>query len=262
MGIDLRRLIKGAVPYAEKARKAADEHKAEILLVTELATGAAAVIMAGASTPKALYLRDQRKAAEGETKVEMLVRDGIAMAPAYFPTAVLWGVSAASGIACYKVQNGTIRTLASGLALAEHMAVEYQDRVVEKIGDEANMGILGEIAGGKEDEVPFDGYHVSKEGKILYFDMRTGHVFESSDEEILAAAGQVNGIVAKGDVATVNDFYGYLPGVDYTSTFADEATFSPYGRVNSMDVHFGHTLEPDGKVPKKLVYYDYNKERN
>lgn len=260
MKLDWRALAKAAKSKAGLVVKMADEHKAEILLATDITTGFMAVVLTGAATPKALYLRDHRQVAEDESKADTVIRDAIAMAPAYIPVALLEGASIVSAVGGYRVQNGKIRTLASGLALAEHMAMEYQDKVVDKIGEEANSAILETLV--KDDEAPFEGYKVSDEGKILYFDLRTGHVFESTDEQILAAAGQVNGIVAKGDVGTVNDFYGYLPGVNYTSTIGDEMTFSPYGRVNTMDVHFGHTLEPDGKIPKKLMFYDYNREGN
>ena len=261
MRLDWKGLLKTARSKGRAIAQMADEHKAEIALALDISSGVAAVILTGMSTPKALYLRDHRKVAEDETKADTIVRDAIAMAPAYIPVALLEGVSIASAVGGYKIQNGQIRTLASGLALAEHVAMEYQDKVVDKIGEEANNGILESLVK-KDEEPPFDGYDVPEDGKILYFDLRTGNVFESTDEQILAAAGQVNGIVAKGDVGTVNDFYGYLPGVCYTSTVGDEMTFSPYGRVNTMDIHFGHTLEPDGKIPKKLVFYDYNREGN
>ena len=262
MKVNWKALLKTARAKGELVMKLADEHKAEILLATDIASGAVAILLTGIATPKALYLRDQRKVAEDETKLDTVIRDGIAMAPAYIPVAILEAVSIASAVGGYKVQNGQIRTLASGLALAEHMAMEYQDRVVDKIGEEANSGILESIVEDNQGDAPFDGYSVGKDGKILYFDLRTGHEFRSDDASILAAAGQVNSIVAKGEVGTVNDFYGYLPDTDYESTVGDQMTFSPYGKVQTMDIQFGHTLEPDGVIPKKLLFYNYNLERN
>lgn len=261
MKLNWKTLFKAAKSKGLSAARLADEHKAEIALVLDITSGVTAAVLVGTSTPKALYLRDHRKVAEDETKADTIVRDAIAMAPAYVPAFIFEAVSVASAIGGYKIQNGRIRTLASSLALAEHVAMEYQDKVVDKIGENANSGILESLVQQDED-APFDGYEVAEDGKILYFDLRTGHTFESTDELILAAAGQVNGIVAKGDVGTVNDFYSYLPGVHYTSTVGDVMTFSPYGRVNTMDVQFGHTLEPDGKIPKKLLFYNYNLEED
>lgn len=148
-------------------------------------------------------------AAAEEKGEELTTSEKIKVAgPVYIPTVVL-GVSTIACIFGANVLNKKQQAgLASAYALVDASYKEYQAKVKELYGTEADKNVKNEIV--KER------YELEKKAegdKQLFYDMFSERYFESTMDKVLAAEYELNRLLSKDCGVYLNEFYELL-GID------------------------------------------------
>lgn len=172
----------------------------------------ATAVMAVKATPKAMTLLENAKKEKGEelTKMEVVKVAG----PSYIP-AVITGVST---IACIFGANVLSKrqqaAIVSAYALLDNTYKDYQKKVEELYGEDANDTVKAEIAKDKyvEEEI-----ELQDDNKQLFYDEFSGRYFESTTEDVIKAEYNLNRKLADWYGVYLNEFYEMLgiEPVDY-----------------------------------------------
>lgn len=238
----LRGLVQKAQPFVKK-------HASTILTCMGAAGVVATAITAAKATPVAMELLDEAKAEKGAvlTKTETLLVAG----PAYIP-ATLIGVSTVACIFGAHVLNKRQQAaLASAYALLNSTYNEYREKVVELLGEEADIEIKNEIAKDK-----YDANKVIKATEepepndiCLFFEEFRGQYFETTLQTVKDAEYQLNRKLALHDYAELNDFYKFmqLPPTEYGAIlgWSTWASGEFYG-YEWIEFHHIKDILPDG----------------
>jgi hypothetical protein len=142
----------------------------------------ATAVMAVKDTPKAELLLDKAEEEKGHeplTKLEKVK----AAAPAYIPT-IITGVSTIACIFGANILNKRYQaSLISAYALLDNSYKEYQNKVKELYGEDADTQLKKEIANEKYDK---DGFEFEVlEGEQLFFDLTTMRYFSAPMDEVI-----------------------------------------------------------------------------
>lgn len=164
----------------------------------------ATAVAAVKATPKALRLLEMATDEKGEelTKIEVVKVAG----PAYIPSLVI----GASTIACIFGANALNKrqqaALMSAYALIDNSYKEYQAKVREVLGEEADSQVKNEIVKKyyNEDDISV------MDDKQLFFDFFSMQYFESTIEDVLNAEARFNDNFVMSGHAYLNDFYEHL----------------------------------------------------
>lgn len=184
-------------------------HSSTILTVVGAGGVIGTSILAVKATPKALELIKEASEEKGDklTKMEIVK---IAWKP-YIP-AVITG---ASTIACIfganYLNSKNQASLMSAYALLDRSYKEYQNKVNELYGEDADQNVKQEIALSKmEDTTPSD-------GKQLFFISHGPCFFESTMEEVGNAEKEFLKIIEERGYGCLNEYMELLglPGVDF-----------------------------------------------
>ena len=169
-------------------------------------------VMAVKATPKAIRLLEASEKEKGEklTKLEAIKVAG----PSYIP-AIVTGVSTITCILGANILNKRQQAaLMSAYALLDNTYKDYQKKVEELYGEDANDQVKAEIAKGKyvDDEVT-----LTDDNKQLFYDEFSGRYFESTTEDVIRAEYALNRRLAEFNWVYLNEFYEMLdiPAVDY-----------------------------------------------
>lgn len=238
----LRSLVQKAQPFVKK-------HAATILTCVGTAGVVATAITSAKATPLAIELLDEAKAEKGAdlTKTEKFLVAG----PAYIPATVI-GVSTIACILGAHVLNKCQQAaLASAYALLNSTYNEYREKVVELLGEEADIEIKNEIAKDKYDEAKVVKTNVEPEPNdiCLFFEEFRGQYFETTLQAVKDAEYQLNRKLALHDYAELNDFYKFmqLPPTEYGAVFgwSTWASGEFYG-YEWIEFHHIKDILPDG----------------
>lgn len=168
-------------------------------------------IMAVKATPKALYLLEVAREEKGEdlTKFESVQVAG----PVYIP-AILTG---AATIACIFGANALNKrqqaALMSAYALLDNSYKEYNKKVIDLYGGQADEKIRGEISKDRYDRTDI----TVQDDQQLFYDEFSGRYFESTIANVIKAEYKLNKKLTMLDGAYLNEFYEFLgiPTTDY-----------------------------------------------
>lgn len=260
--LDPKTLAKAGGGIAKTVASHAVEHGPEMLAATAVVGLVTTVVLAAKATPKALELRGKRPVkvdGDGnadETAVEQVLADAKAMAPAYIPAAITGAATVACIVGGNRMQAKRYATLAAAYSLSEKVAMQYQQKVIEEVGQEAHDKIMEKVVQETPEaqDCPFDGYIVGGNGDVLVYDSVTGMVFKSTKEKIAAAEGQISKKVLAEGYASICDLYSEL-GVRYDNwEDGDSQGWTLDGE--SINIRMGDaTMEPDGRIPKMTIWY-------
>jgi len=169
-------------------------------------------VMAVKATPKAMRLLEAAKEEKGEklTKLEAIKVAG----PSYIP-AIVTGVSTIACIFGANILNKRQQAaIMSAYALLDSTYKDYQKKVEELYGEDANDQVKAEIA---KDKYVDDEVTLTDDNKQLFYDEFSGRYFESTTEDVLRAEYALNRRLAEFNGAYLNEFYEMLdiPAVDY-----------------------------------------------
>lgn len=136
------------------------------------------------------------------------------IAASYWPTMVIAGVSIFFICASDYISGRRTTALAAAYALSEKALTTFQEKAVEKLGEEKVKEIKDDIAADQiRANPPTSGNTLllaTGDGKTLCFDPLSGRYFYSDIETIRRAVNTLNETLFDEMFVSLNDLYGYL----------------------------------------------------
>lgn len=196
------------------------KHQPEILTGLGVTGMVSTVIMAIKATPKALDRMEEVKAAHAEdTDKKAFCIDVLRnVAPVYIPTIIIGGLSISCIVGASSVNYRRNAALATAYALSESALKEYQEKVVETIGDKKEEAIRASIAKDRYEKEPIANreIYITKKGKTKFYDPLSGRYFESDIDALKKIENELNRRMRDENEISLNEFYYEigLPGTE------------------------------------------------
>lgn len=188
-----------------------NRHSPEILTGLGVAGMVTSTVLAVKATPKALRILEEKKQ-EGDnvSKIEIVK----SCWKCYAPAVITGVISTACLIGANSVNARRYASLTAAYKLSETALSEYQEKVVETVGEKKEQTIRDRVAAKQIEQhsVPEDDIVYTGHGNTLCFDPMTSRYFYSSIESIRGAAVDVKETLFHGawGCASLNDFYDEL----------------------------------------------------
>lgn len=251
---------KKTIPTAlRNLQNAAKKHSPEILTGIGIAGMITTTIMAVRATPKALMLIEEKKD-ELDTDELTAKETVIAAWACYIPAAVTGTVSICCLIGASSVNIRRRAALATAYTLSESALKEYQEKVVETIGEKKEQSIRDAVAKDKIEKNPASNCEVfiTEKGNTLCFDAVSGRYFKSDIDKIKKAENELNRRMRDEMYISLNEFY-YEIGLDGIS-IGDELGWNIDNGY--IELQFSSQLDDNGTPCLVLGYlveprYDY-----
>lgn len=200
---------------AKSVRTAMKKHSPEILTGIGIAGMITTTIMAVKATPKALVLIQEKKEALDTNTLQPKEIIKVAW-PCYIPSVVVGTVSVCCLIGASSTNLRRNAALATAYTLSESTLKEYQEKVVETIGEKKEQSIRDSVAKEKMTRNPVrEVILTEKGGNTNCYDVLSGRYFKSDRDKIVRAVNDLNRQMRDEMYVTLNDFY-YELGLDGT----------------------------------------------
>lgn len=246
--------------FAQSVRTVLTKHSPEILTGIGIAGMVTTTILAVRATPRALTLIEEEKKRQNEERAKVAEDNGddkfvevTKLKPlevvkttwkCYIPAAVV-GVSAAGClIGASRVNLKRNAALATAYTLSETAFKEYQEKVVETIGEKKEQAVRDSIAKDKLEKDPVGQKEIIivEKGNTLCYDAITGRYFKSDIDKIKKVENELNSRMLRTDYISLNEFYNEI-GLSSTSIGDDLGWRVDRGNI---DVFFSSQLASDG----------------
>ena len=244
---------------AKSVRTAMKKHSPEILTGIGIAGMITTTVMAVRATPKALILIEEKK---DELETDQLSRKEIVKTawPCYIPAAIVGSVSVFCLIGASSTNLRRNAALATAYTLSESTLKEYQEKVVEAIGDKKEQTIRESMAKEKIVKNPVrEVILTEKGGNTICYDAISGRYFKSDRDTINRAVNELNRQMRDDMYVTLNEFY-YALGLDGTKLGDDLGWSIEKGYI---ELDFSSHLDANGTPCLVIDYrvapvYDYH----
>lgn len=219
-----------------------------------------ATFMAVKATPKALYLIEAKKE---ESEVEELtpVETIKTCWTCYIPATLTTVLSAACLIGASTVSAKRNAALATAYSISEAALREYQEKVVEVIGEKKEKAVRDAVAKNQIERDPVTKSEVviiDSNSNTLCYEPLSGRYFKSTIDKIKKAEIKLDRQMIQEMYVSLNDFYWEI-GLDETD-LGDKMGWNL--SKGYMDLSFSSQLADDGTPCAVIVYgippvYDY-----
>ncbi len=242
-------------------RGAITKHSPEILTGIGIAGMITTTIMAVRATPKALILIEERKE---EIDVDKLtpVESIKTTWKCYIPAVITGGLSIICLIGASSVNARRNAALATAYTLSESALKEYQEKVIETIGEKKEQTVRDAIAKDKIDKNPVSSREViiTEKGNTLCYDAISGRYFKSDIDKIKKAENELNRRMRDEMYISLNEFY-YEIGLNPIKIGDDLGWNIDHGYI---ELNFSSQLTDDGNPCLVIDYqlaprYKYNR---
>lgn len=216
---------KNVTNFAKGVRNTLVKHSPGILTGLGIAGMVTSTVMAVKATPKALMLIEEEKKRQNEElereactneiePIEKLkVKDAVKVAwKCYIPAAATAVVSAACLIGANTVNVRRNAALAAAYTLSENALKEYQEKVVETIGEKKEKTVRDAIAKDRVEKNPVENSEVIITGKgdTLCLDLLSGRYFKSDIEKLRKAENELNRRMKYENYISLNELYAEI----------------------------------------------------
>lgn len=236
------------------------KHSPEILTGIGIAGMITTTIMAVRATPKALILIEEKKEeidVDKLTPIELIKTTWTC----YIPAAITGGLSVICLIGASSVNARRNAALATAYTLSESALKEYQEKVIETIGEKKEKSVRDAIAKDRIDENPVSSREViiTEKGNTLCYDSISGRYFKSDIDKLKKAENELNRRMRDEMYISLNEFY-YEIGLNPTSIGDDIGWNIDRGYI---ELNFSSQLTDDGNPCLVIDYqvaprYEYN----
>ena len=219
-----------------------------------------ATFMAVKATPKALYLIETKKE---ETEVEELtpVETIKTCWKCYIPATLTTVLSAVCLIGASTVSAKRNAALATAYSISEAALREYQEKVVEVVGEKKEKAVRDAVAKDQIEKDPVTKSEVviiDSNSNTLCYEPLSGRYFKSTIDKIKKAEIKLDRQMIQEMYVSLNDFYWEI-GLDGTD-LGDQMGWNL--SKGYMDLSFSSQLADDGTPCAVIVYgippvYDY-----
>lgn len=234
------------------------KYSPEILTGIGIAGMITTTIMAVRATPKALVLIEDKKDELGTdelTKVEAVK----AAWTCYIPSAIVGTASVLCLIGASSTNFRRNAALATAYTLSESTLKEYQEKVVETIGEKKERDIREQVSKEKMVKNPVrEVILTEKGGNTICYDVISGRYFKSDRDTISRIVNDLNRRMRDEMYVSLNDFY-YELGLDSTKMGDDLGWIIDKGYI---EIDFSSHLDANGTPCLVIDYqvvpiYDY-----
>lgn len=197
---------------AKNLRTTMVKHSPEILTGMGIAGMIGTTILAVKATPKALKLCEELKNEREEvpTKVDYVKKCW----KCYIPTALSGAMSAACIVGSNSISARRNAALAVAYALSDTALQEYQEKVLESVGEKKEKAIRDKVAEEqiKKNPVGNNEVYITEKGNSLCYEPISGRYFRSDMDKIMKAENILNGRILDSvtGYVTLNEFYDEL----------------------------------------------------
>jgi len=167
------------------------------------------------------------------------------------PTACMAGLTIACAIGANSINLQRNAALSSLYSVSSAALKEYEDKVVETVGEEKNAEIKQAIAKDRIAAAPAQNdISLVEPNDVIVYDCFSGRKFKSTINKIQAAVNEINyDITMSSDWKSLNEFYGEI-GLDEIKP-GDAMGF---GTDNLLELDFSGQLDDNGRP---IVAMDY-----
>ena len=247
------------------AKNALVDHAPEILTGIGIGGMVTTVILAVRATPKAMILIQEEKDKrndelwaeacdncpedsypEVDEITELKPLDVIKTCwKCYIPAAVVGGASIACIVGANSIHSKRHTALAAAYSLSETVLKEYQEKVVETIGEKKEQAVKDAIAKDKIEKDPVHTREIVFTGKggTLCYDVISGRYFESDIDVLKKAENELNRRMRDEMYISLNEYYSEL-GLDSIAIGDDLGWNIDKGYI---DLYFSAQLSTDDK---------------
>ena len=219
-----------------------------------------ATFMAVKATPKALYLIETKKE-EAEVEELTSVETIKTCWKCYIPSTLTTVLSAACLIGASTVSAKRNAALATAYSISEAALREYQEKVVEVIGEKKEKAVRDAVAKDQIERDPVTKSEVviiDSNSNTLCYEPLSGRYFKSTIDKIKKAEIKLDRQMIQEMYVSLNDFYWEI-GLDGTD-LGDKMGWNL--SKGYMDLSFSSQLADDGTPCAVIVYgippvYDY-----
>lgn len=210
----------GLAKFVKNTAAMFKRHQPEILIGIGITGFVTMAGMAVTVTPKALdRIADIKEEHAEDTDKKAYAKDFIKkVVPLYIPAAVVGGLSTGCIIGANKVSSSRTAALATAYSLSESALRDYQEKVIETVGEKKEQSIRDAVAKDKVDKNPVSTREViiTERGNTLCYDGISGRYFKSDIEKIRKIENELNRRMISEMYISLNDFYDEvgLPHVD------------------------------------------------
>lgn len=244
----------------KSAERALTKYSPGILTGIGIAGMIGATFMAVKATPKALYLIETKKE-ETEVKELTPVETVKTCWKCYIPATLTTVLSAACLIGASTVSAKRNAALATAYSISEAALREYQEKVVEVIGEKKEKAVRDAVAKDQIERDPVTKSEVviiDSNSNTLCYEPLSGRYFKSTIDKIKKAEIKLDRQMIQEMYVSLNDFYWEI-GLDGTD-LGDQMGWNL--SKGYMDLSFSSQLADDGTPCAVIVYgippvYDY-----
>lgn len=246
------------------------KHSPEILTGIGIAGMITTTIMAVRATPKALeIINDERlERADNDEKfiygsTPLPIKDVIRLTwKCYIPAAITGGLSIICLIGASSVNARRNAALATAYTLSESALKEYQEKVIETIGEKKEQAVMDAIAKDRIDKNPVSSREViiTEKGNTLCYDSISGRYFKSDIDKLKKTENELNRRMRDEMYISLNEFY-YEIGLNPISIGDDIGWNIDHGYI---ELNFSSQLSDYGNPCLVIDYrvaprYEYNR---
>lgn len=178
--------------FGKKILDGAVNNSPEILTGLTCGGVVGTAIMSGQASAKA---RDVIFAEEAASLKELSFKEKLLLTwKFYIPTALMGSVTMVCAIGSNRISSNRVAAISSLYAIAEKGLKEYQDKVIETIGEKKEKAIKDEIAKDRIDQDPVSKNEVilTGTGDFLCYDAMYGGYFRSTIDKIKKVENDMN----------------------------------------------------------------------
>lgn len=213
---------KGLAKVVKNVQRTAKKHSPEILTGIGIAGMVTTVVMAVRATPKAIAMVE---AHEEEWNMEAIGTGDYNNMPkievvkacwtCYIPATIVGMVSIGCLIGASSVNLRRNAALATAYTLSESALKEYQEKVIEEIGEKKEQSVRDAIAKDRIEKNPISKSEVvvTERGDTLCYDMLSGRYFKTDIEKLRKIENDLNRQMRDDIYITLNEFY-YAIGLE------------------------------------------------
>lgn len=263
---------------AKNLQTAIAKHSPEILTGIGITGMITTTVLAVRATPKAMKLIEAEKERQNREIIDEAVKNGQDICnqitkldplsvikttwKCYIPTIVTGVTSTACLIGASAVNVKRNAALATAYTLSETALREYQEKVVETIGEKKEQAVREAIAKDDVDRHPVTNREViiTNKGNTLCYDVHSDRYFRSDIEKLRQIVNDLNRQMLSDMYISLNDFY-YEIGLTRTE-MGDELGWNI--DQGFIDLDFSSHLSSDGEPCLAIKYsiapkYGYSK---
>ena len=233
----------------------------EILTGIGIAGMITTTVIAVRATPKALVLIEDKKI-ENDTDKLTPVETIKATWTCYIPAAVTGCISVFCLIGASSVNVRRNAALATAYTLSESALKEYQEKVIETIGEKKEQSVRDSIAKDRVEQDPVTSKEViiTEKGNTLCYDVISGRYFKSDIDKLKKVENELNRQMRDEMYISLNEFY-YEIGLNPISIGDDLGWNIDHGYI---ELSFSSQLADEGKPCLVIDYqvaprYEYNR---